>query len=235
MNLLNCLRTCFKGDHKELPYAVSFNDKEYFSNVCWFRNDIPAMLGVDYTTYFHRHEDYYVHTTSEKIARDIMVEGYIDRDYFNEDGSVGRAIYTFPAKSGRCYLNEDLVVLLFKTSSPHFHIVGSNESIHCLGESVFIEDRIYIDDCKILSKEDYKIYISDNFDYTESLIHYFGISKEEISEYGISDVTVDTLKEIVSKNHASSCFDFNFYNLFQKDFGNTFTKSMKTTNMFREG
>lgn len=218
MNLANCLRSCCWTGSKELSYALSFEEKEYFSNISRFRNDLPGIIGTSYIAYKHEHSDVYVHTTTKEGAGAILRSRCLSRGFFGENGGVGRAIYTFPAKSGRCYTNDDKVILMFESDLPHYHIVGSNDTIHSLGECIFLQDNVVVRNCKILSEEDYTKYIKDNFNPVKSLVHYFGVSKNEIEENNCSELRFEELSTAVGKLWENANFTFDFYNLFRKDF-----------------
>ena len=218
MRFIDCLRISYNKGSRGLPYSISFDNEMYWKYISRFRNDIPSLLGVDYTLYNHEHEDWYVHTTTIEKAKKILRTGYLDRDMAREDGSVGYAIYTFPAKSGRCYIPEDSAVLLFKSNMPHYHIVGANESTHCLGECIFTQSKLPVRNCQMLSSNGYKDYIQDNFDWEESLTHYFGIPKIEIKESKLHNVNVTDLKKVTDKIWRNTCLGREFFDALEKDF-----------------
>lgn len=226
MNFRSAIRTscsCFKDS--KLPYSITFSEKEYWEYISVFRNDLPGIVPVDYVAYYHKHEDIYYHTTSREIAEKIKNESKIIKSYFSDNGSVGQAIYTYPAKSGRCQYddkNNDVVTIKFKCDSEHFHIVGTVDSICNLGECVFIDDELDIYDVVILDNKEIEKDIEDNFCPSESLIHYFGIDLE--SDYVKDEVNTlqyTQLKSVIEKSWKSLNFKEEFYKQFMEDFSYT--------------
>lgn len=216
MNLLNAVRIATLNLHKsELNYALSFDENDYRRYIDIFRNEVLGFVPADYLAYFHEHEDFYYHTTKKDKADKIVKSTYLELKYGSEYSGVGKAIYTFPASSGRCYSSDDCVTLKFKTKAKHFHITGSNDSIHALGECVFKEDKLFLEDLQILTGNDLEIDRENSFNMEKCLYHDFGFSKlDEIPD----NLDLYNLEKFIQKYFSTRMFNDIFYSEATKEF-----------------
>lgn len=217
MNLKRAINICQKSEEK-LPYSIVVNETEYFKNISRFRNEICAILPKDILAYYHQHKDVYLHTTSKQCAEEILSSGVLELEKFSEDGTVGRAIYTFPMKSGRCIAGEDDVIIIFESDAKHYHLVGVDDQLNAFGECVLLEDILQVKNAKVMNMSEY-------LEMTKALVlngtdlrHYFGINEIEQKELGSSEVSRDEIKDYVIGSWENSTFEPEFYKSFSKEF-----------------
>lgn len=236
MNFRDAIRMCvMQYEKRSLDYSIDFSEIDYRAYIDRFRYEIMGFLPVDYLAYYHNHEDWYYHTTSKWCAQEIIKNGYFDREMFSENGGVGKAIYTFPASSGRCYIGgEDKVTLRFKANEKHYHIVGATDSIHALGECIFNTDKLYFDDLEILSEDKLEKDRWKYFKPVKSLTHDFGFNTSELNS-DCELLNLDNLKSFVNSKFNSCLFKDDFYEDINKkvsDLCELENNSLKSTSLF---
>lgn len=217
MNLRDAVRiSAIALENRELDFSVSFDEKTYKQYIDLFRHDVLLFIPVDYIGYWHQHEDWYYHTTEIRRVKEIIKKGYLSLDAGSEDCGVGQAIYTFPISSGRCYTGNDMVTLKFKSDVKHYHLTGAADSIHALGECVFKEEKLVLNDLEVLSGSELEKDRRNSFDVIKCLYHDFGFSN---LEKGYSkDLNFDNLQMFIQDKFSSTIFNENFYSELRKEF-----------------
>ena len=170
----------------QMPYSIIYPEDFYFKYISKYKSDIMKFLPFSYMGFKHSHRDTYIHFSTLDNLINIQKSGVLKKEFANENGSLGAAIYTYPLKSGMYFYNKNLKdsgFLIFETEAEHVHITQTDDSPLCIGEADFFCDEISIENSKILTYEEMEYMSKKFFDWKEAQKHYFGLEVIENADY----------------------------------------------------
>lgn len=175
--------------NKKIPYACAISQNDYWDYIAKYKSEISMYLPVNYICMMHkRHKDIYVHCSTKGNIEKIVKQGYLEARDADRTNSLGRAVYTFPLRSGMYFLPynaEKFAWMVFQSDAPHVHIVQTDDTPCCIGEADFHQDKVYIgDDYQVIhdAKEMERLCI-DVFDWKYAKKEYFGIQENVDATY----------------------------------------------------
>lgn len=173
------------------PYSLFLEDKTYFEYIMKYKSDIIRFLPIDYMGFKHKHMDSYIHFSRNSDIEKILKEGYLRVDNSNEINSVGKAVYTYPLKSGIFFGNNDSdsSFLVFESEQEHCHITQTNDTPCCIGEADFFSD-VKLINPRVFTFNEINDIIKDNFNWKNAQKEYYGIDV-------IEDATYDTFLNVL--------------------------------------
>lgn len=173
-----------------VPYSCVFNEFDYWNYAYNYKRELLDFFRKSYIVIRHKHSDIYVHETTYNKVDKILSDGFLIG--YDDNNSLGKAIYTFPLSSGRISaLRYDSYYIVFSSSEEHCHIVGTDDSNHELGESDFLVDKLEIKHPRVYTQKEMYEFSRLNFDSENVLSNYYGIGD-------MLDVNYDNLCEIVT-------------------------------------
>lgn len=135
-----------------------------------FARGVMPPLTEKYLGVIEQHPDIYTHYVEDNAVLDCVLEdGFLRVEYSREDNYLGKAIYTFPIKSGKYFppkIGGNYIV--FHTSQKHIHVVTGTET-HCIDECLFTED-VCLDDYEIVPADSIDKIISEYSNEVDSII-----------------------------------------------------------------
>ena len=177
--MLTKMRVCIMEATKHnIPFCCAMNRREYEK---YFDSEFMLGLPWDYVGIIEEHQDWYYHTTTDwKRGYEILEQGVLKVNKSNDDCDCGKAIYTFPCKSGRVADAMGTCVIKFKSKQQHVHIVNYADTTNKpLGECIFFED-VILEEAELLTLEEAIVNsITDYCNYVDVMRHYYGVDIEK--------------------------------------------------------
>lgn len=185
-----------QSNARHAPYACIVSETQYNSYIRDYKSDIMPFLPVEYLGYTHQHVDTYIHFGKMDTLKTIVKNGYLTNEYSSSDNTIGKAIYTYPLRSLMYFYNdiEDYGFLVFKTDAKHVHLVQTDDGVYGCGEANFLEDKVYIQEPRILTSEPEMDKLSQEvFDWELAKTHYYGLPNLPIQKPNTVEELMDIL------------------------------------------
>lgn len=176
--------SCCEMLKEKFPFSCILDEEIYWKYISKYKKDIINFLPVDYLGYKHNYSDCYIHSSSERNLSKIIKDGYISNQFSSDNCSLGKSIYTYPFNSGMHWFGQktDVKFLIFETDCEHIHITQTVDSGNCFGVSVFFQDKVFVKNPKIVTKEQLDEISENNFDWKKAQ-QYFGVKSGENITY----------------------------------------------------
>jgi hypothetical protein len=172
--------------YKQVPYACCVDERTYWNFITEYKADIIPYLPVDYLCIEHEHTDTYVHFAARVKLEKIIQQGYLTNEFSNEDNTIGKAVYTYPLKSGMYFYQDhikDGAFLIFDATAPHCHIVQTNDTAYGIGEADFVTDKLEIQNPFIVNLEELKQLSREAFNWKYARRNYYGLNTDRNASY----------------------------------------------------
>ncbi len=183
-----CINELLEG---KTPYSLFVKGDLYWEYVSKYKCDIMQFLPINYLGFKHKHRDTYFHYASEEKLQKIIKEGKLSLDMSNDFDSVGKAVYTYPMKSGIFFIGRQKngKILMFEAEEEHCHITQTDDTPCCIGEADFFSD-VKILNPRIITIEEAEELSRKEFNWETAQKQYYGIDVEESADY-------DTFMDVV--------------------------------------
>ncbi len=180
------VRMCINriAEHGLDPYSLFLPEDNYWRYIARYKNEVMKFMNVSYMGFRHAHKDMYLHATTKGRAEKIISEGVLRVSGSNEDNTLGKAVYTYPLRSGIYFngLRKNDVVILFESEAEHVHITQTDDTPCCIGEADFFSD-INVINPKIISMDETETLSKKEFDWEKAQKDYYGIDVPEKADY----------------------------------------------------
>lgn len=187
------VRTCINSmlEGNRTPYSLFLEQDKYWEYVSEYKCDIIRFLPVNYLGFKHKHRDTYMHYATEEKLQQIMKDGILRMDLSDDICSVGKAVYTYPLKSGMYFLGRrnEGAIMIFEAEEEHCHITQTDDTPCCIGEADFYSDVKLLNPRIVMIEEAEKL-SRDSFDWEKAQKAYYGLDV-------IEDANYDTFADVV--------------------------------------
>lgn len=177
-------------------YACILSEDQYKESIRDYKQNIMQFLPFSYLGYEHTHEDLYVHFGPIPVLKQIQKDGYLTNTFSHEENTIGKAIYTYPLESLMYFYQArpDTGFLIFKTNAKHIHLTETDDVIYGIGEADFLEEKIPIQDSKIIANVQEMEQLSKNmFNWEKAKTHYYGLPNVPITKPKNVEMLMDIL------------------------------------------
>lgn len=172
--------------HKQVPYACCLDEKTYWSYVAEYKADIIPYLPINYLCVEHKHADTYVHFAAREKLEEIVRQGYLTDKFSSEDNTIGKAVYTYPLRSGMYFYHDRIkngAFLIFDATSSHCHIVQTDDTAFGIGEADFVTDKLEIQNSSIVTLDELEQLSRKAFDWEYARKNYYGLNTDRNASY----------------------------------------------------
>ena len=180
------VRTCITDmlNNGKTPYSFFLEENAYWNYVSKYKCDVIRFLPIDYLGFKHKHRDTYFHYADERKLQKIIKEGKLSLEMSHDEDSVGKAVYTYPMKSGMFFVGRQNrgKILMFEAEEEHCHITQTNDTPYCIGEADFFSD-VKLLNPRIITVEEAEELSRKEFNWEIAQKEYYGIDVLEDADY----------------------------------------------------
>lgn len=171
-------------DKGKTPFSFFLNEDDYWKYIAKYKCDIIRFLPIDYLGFRHKHRDTYFHYASEAKLQKILKAGKLSLEMSHDEDSVGKAVYTYPMKSGMFFVGRRDIgkILMFDAEEEHCHITQTNDTPYCIGEADFFSD-VQILNLRIITIEEAEKLSRETFEWETAQKRYYGVDVPENADY----------------------------------------------------
>lgn len=168
------------------PYGCSIDFDTYWEYIAKYKDGIIRFLPVCYICMKHTHKDTYIHFAKREVLEQIIKDSYLSNELSTDECTLGKAIYTYPLRSGMFFYNSNIkdgAFLVFEAEAEHHHIVQTDDTPYGIGEADFLCEKLYIENPRIMTYEEIQEMSKKFFDWEYAKHNYFGLVTEENADY----------------------------------------------------